>query len=353
MSHLFMIVTRDRMSMHINDKGPDGVEVEVPEEVLAWIDAGLPAPAPRGVTLWLDETPAHKELFEEYLRVWELSAAPFPPPGLWERVRSEIAEGRKLEAEWNGGGRSTRARLTWWRGPLAAAALVMLGLAPGLLWPRLQAKLGSRGQEVVIETPAGAMTTVALSEGITVRLNAASKLTFRQEGGHVGEVRLDGEAYFTVPHDPKRLFRVVTSAGVVRDIGTEFNVRARDGAVAVTVAEGEVELEAVGRAVRVQAGEESSARIGSPPTPARPADLAANQAWLEGAAVFRNQTLGVIAAELERRHGVPFIVAPSLRETRVTATIRGRTAEAAAQVICSVVAVRCRAAGEGWVIGDR
>jgi|GEM_PF-759155 len=339
------------MSTFIEDKCPDGGGIEMPEEVLAWIAVGMPAPAPRGVTLWLQESAAHEALFEEYLRVWELSAAPAPPPGLWERVRAQLGEGggaERPEVEL-----PVRRWRRWWRRPLAAAALITLGLMPGLFWPRLRAAMNGPA-EVVIETPAGSMTTVALTDGVTVQLNAASRLTFQQRGdARVTEVRLDGEAYFVVPHDPGRLFKVVTNAGVVRDIGTEFNVRARDGGVVVTVAEGEVELEAVGQVVRVRAGEESSARIGRAPTPARPTDLAASQAWLEGTAVFRDETLGAIAAELERRHGVPFIVAPSLRETRVTATIRGRTAEAAAQVICSVVAARCKPAGEGWVIGEK
>src|SRR5690606_39397339 len=79
--------------------------------------------------------------------------------------------------------------------------------------------------------------------GIRVRLNAATRLTYLETRGRVEDASLEGEAFFQVEHDPSRPFRVHTAAGVISDLGTEFNVRARNDRVDVVVTEGVVALE--------------------------------------------------------------------------------------------------------------
>lgn len=324
----------------------DATDERIPEAASAWVGSGSPEPKPAAVEEWLAESPTHEAVLLELEEIWDLTRAPTPPPGIWDEVRRRMDEDRAPAARGSSPEDPRGRRL------LATAALVVLGLGLGLLWPRVQAAFGPAPELVEVEVPAGATTNLVLPGGVTARLNSASRLAYLPDAKVVEEVTLEGEAYFTVAHDPDRVFRVVTDAGVIRDLGTEFNVYSREGAVTVAVAQGEVELEAAGHAVRVREGEESTAHEGRSPEPVRPADLGAVTAWLEGAIVFQDEPLSSIAAELEHRYGVRFIVAPSLEERRVTATVRGVTAEKAARLICSVVQTRCQSLGDGWIIGD-
>lgn len=78
-----------------------------------------------------------------------------------------------------------------------------------------------------ITTPRGGQYALALADGTKVWLNAASSLTFPTAfTGEDRTVVLQGEAYFEVVHSAAHPFRVRTSAAVIEDIGTRFNVMA-------------------------------------------------------------------------------------------------------------------------------
>lgn len=282
------------------------------------------------------------ELPAEVRAALSMLAAP-PGPDDLDRLRARIAE--DLEAP-----SSAPVRRFGWRvAVVAAAAGLVIGLGLGRAVGRIG---GANVGPVALEVPAGATTLVQLADGVTFHVNSASTLAYRVAGRTV-EVELDGEAFFSVAEGSRHDLRVITEAGEVRDIGTEFNVLARDGRVRVTVAEGAVELGASGRVVRVEAGEESWAEAGSQPAEPRKADLAMARAWREGIVMIRDEPLGAAAAELERRYGVPFEVAEALRDRRITATIRARTPDGAATVVCMTVRARCEPAGEGWRISPR
>ena len=73
----------------------------------------------------------------------------------------------------------------------------------------------------------GSIAEVVLADGSTVRLNALTTLTYREdpETGH-RLVSLEGEAYFDVVHDEERPFIVEAGDLTLIDLGTQFNVQA-------------------------------------------------------------------------------------------------------------------------------
>lgn len=74
-----------------------------------------------------------------------------------------------------------------------------------------------------------------LSDGTEVHLNASSTLRFPFIfAGHTREVYLEGEAYFTVAHNPKQPFIVHTGTTSVIALGTAFNVNSYDNNVITT-----------------------------------------------------------------------------------------------------------------------
>ncbi len=322
---------------------PDEMEESgagLPEEVVQWLEAGCPPP-PDAVRAWLRV--AGEDEAEALARIWELSKAPDPPPGLANLLGQIDAEERAA---------ATRRRRGW-AVPLRAAAVLVIGLGLGLLWPRVRDPFLPASPPVVLEVPDAATAALELPGGIRVRLNAATRLTYLETRGRVEDVSLEGEAFFQVEHDPSLPFRVHTAAGVISDLGTEFNVRARNDRVDVVVTEGVVALEGEGRTVTVEAGRKARAVAGSPPSDPEPASASAI-AWTEGRLVAVDEPLAEIAAEFSRRYGVRVTVRPELAAARATVTI-GRTADARAaiQAICAAVAARCTETGGGWTIEKR
>lgn len=77
-----------------------------------------------------------------------------------------------------------------------------------------------------VKVPYGAKSSIMLTDGTEVILNAGSKLEYTSLfGRQAREVSLEGEAYFKVTKNPKRPFIVNTSGLTVKAYGTEFNVK--------------------------------------------------------------------------------------------------------------------------------
>jgi len=79
-----------------------------------------------------------------------------------------------------------------------------------------------------VTTKAGSKTKITLPDGTKVWLNADSKLTYPNDFQHIPkrEVTLVGEAYFRIKHDAEHPFVIHTKGLTVKDIGTEFNLKA-------------------------------------------------------------------------------------------------------------------------------
>jgi len=92
-----------------------------------------------------------------------------------------------------------------------------------------------------IAVPAGSEYTVTLSDGTKVWLNSESTLEYPIVFSSIRNVRLQGEAYFEVTHNPHAPFVVHALEVQVRVLGTKFNVSAYHAEhISVTLVEGKV-----------------------------------------------------------------------------------------------------------------
>ena len=81
-----------------------------------------------------------------------------------------------------------------------------------------------------------------LSDGTLVHINQNSEIAFIEKKG-VRELKLKGEAYFEVVHKDEQPFVITVNNVLIKDIGTEFNVKSlQNGDVEVTVDGGEVQF---------------------------------------------------------------------------------------------------------------
>lgn len=92
------------------------------------------------------------------------------------------------------------------------------------------AKIALKENLKIQQTPKGRKSTIMLSDGTTVIMNADTRLKYPQLfTGATREVYLTGEAFFDVKHDAKKPFIIHTDKINIRVLGTQFNVKSYPG----------------------------------------------------------------------------------------------------------------------------
>ncbi|THD77235.1 MAG: DUF4880 domain-containing protein [Phenylobacterium sp.] len=183
--------------------------------------------------------------------------------------------------------------------PLAAglAAAVWLGVQPHPQPP------------AIYQTAPGEVRQLALADGTAVRLNVASRLAVTLSADARRVQMADGEAAFDVAHDAARPFLIQVGDRQVRVVGTEFDLRHRDGELRLTVRRGVVELRPAdapdAAPARVTLGQQLTHRDGE--TGVQLAAVEADDAfgWTTGQLVYRDRPLSEVAADLSRRFASP------------------------------------------------
>lgn len=182
---------------------------------------------------------------------------------------------------------------------------------------------------VEVSAPIGSITTVKLSDGTNVHLNYGSTIAYpRVFTGNKRELKLTGEGFFEVAHNPQMPFTVKAHGLNVRVLGTKFNVRAYSGqnVVSTTLVEGKVELEQA-------AGSGSGKQLGAM-NPGQHVDYFRDSGkmtssvgnvekytgWKDGLLVFENSDIEEVADRLGRKFNVDFKVDESLNDLTYTVT---------------------------------
>lgn len=267
---------------------------------------------------WVQSDLAHRKLFDELSDAWnatgDVRALDLDVSDAWGALSDCIDEADEdkphaLRPNATSEVRSERTAKTASRRPwqrlfqVAGGVALVVGVAV-LVW------MGPDSESHVIAADRGERSSFELIDGTHVDLNADSKLTVSPEFGQgMRAVRLDGEAYFDVPHVEGRPFRVETLEGVVRVVGTAFNVMAYadEKQVQVAVAEGRVALNVQSSAQAAQTdtvllepkqfGIMADRRL----LELRDGiDLGPLTAWREGRLVFEDAPFSEVVRRLER-----------------------------------------------------
>ena len=160
-------------------------------------------------------------------------------------------------------------------------------------------------------------------------------------------MRLSGEAYFTVAHDPRRQLYVRTASAVIKDVGTAFNVRAVLGTARtdVSVVDGVVALRNAQGATSSPVLELRAGNTGRVEGTAAPKLSPAAQnddalAWTRGELIFRDTRLSEVASELYRWYGLQVSIPdPALATRTLSAHFAGEPAEAVLTVIARTLGI--------------
>jgi transmembrane sensor len=165
------------------------------------------------------------------------------------------------------------------------------------------AKPGSATNEYnTLTNPRGSyVTTLTLSDGTKVWLNAGSSITYPVAfDEHHREVKITGEAYFEVKHDAKRPFKVTTERQTIEDIGTSFNVNAYpdENETKTTLIEGSITI----NKKIIRPGEQTITTNTESKT--TKADIESTMAWKNGQFILKGTDLTQLLKQISRWYDV-------------------------------------------------
>lgn len=233
---------------------------------------------------WLAASPQNRPAYQAALAVWhEFDAAA-------QAVQVELASPARRRATTQG---PSRRWLVGAGGVGIAASLAAVVLPTVSSGPAIQALVTQRGQR----------QRFTLADGSTVDLNAETRLRVMFERSERRVALDEGEAIFDVVSDKSRPFTVAAGGRLVRVVGTQFDVRNRQGALSVTVARGKVEVRPSTSGDRVYALTPGQ-RLDVSATGVEQAqfvDPAETFSWRAGRLVYRGEPLSEVVADLNRQ----------------------------------------------------
>ncbi|MCA6074525.1 FecR family protein [Fulvivirga sedimenti] len=183
------------------------------------------------------------------------------------------------------------------------------------------------------QTRAGEALSFYLPDSTQVDMNAESSVSYsKNEWQAQRTVNLQGEAYFDVI--PGSVFDVNTSNGIIRVVGTEFNIRSRDNYFEVTCYEGKVsvirgktaELLTPGERVRVFNGQLTLDKIELEP--------ARNGIQRYEESHFKSVPLFAVVDELSRQFDIEIELNNQKRDIVFTGAFTHENLELALRAVC-------------------
>lgn len=222
--------------------------------------------------------------------------------------RAKLAEAnRRIDALERPAAR--KVRLGVWRRMAAVAALVVL--VAGVEYVVLESRFGRHTDSVCLVTARNSKGEFELPDGSRVWLNGNSRLTYPESfDAEHRSVRLDGEAFFRVKHDPQHPFRVDMETMQVEVLGTEFDARHRSGSrYAETILQsGRIRVHIPGLSDPLLLRPDERLLFDRQTGRARVLAVAATDysSWTANRLVFNNKSLSTILVNLERWYNVRF-----------------------------------------------
>lgn len=242
---------------------------------------------------WLAASPANIDAYDRLERIWvELEADP-------DAFRRAPVSLRPAPRRTDRPANRAATRRAWLAGAGAIAATVVVAFAVA----------NRPADTLILRAAPGQTRQFNLADGTRINLNAGSVLRV-ELGRDARRVSMaDAEAVFDVAHDARRPFLITSGDREVRVVGTMFNLRQRDGRMALSVRRGVVEVRPAGasqaKATRVTIGQQLTHVTGGGSTLSRGEGADAAFAWTSGQLIYRGQPLSEVAADLSRRFGTP------------------------------------------------
>ncbi len=218
----------------------------------------------------------------------------------WENLRKETF-GKTVTLLSSAKSAEPASLKSWYRRWVVAASIALVA-ALGFWMQRYVLN-----PTIVHQTIYGQHKTIALPDSSTVKLNANSRLTYRQKNPR--KVWLDGEAFFHVVKKPATgaNFQVLTNDLTVEVLGTTFNVIEKEYRTEVVLEDGVVKLNLrrdFDPELYLESGEMASfSAKTSEKVEKRPVESRPLTSWKDGVLQFDDVPLGQVMDRIEEIYG--------------------------------------------------
>ncbi len=311
-------------------------------KLLQYLKEELSEQEKQRVEQWLEQDSRNRDSLDELKKVWIETGKLKPAPVAvdtsmaWSKMSQRIDLHEKENTEQKEKG-ITVSIVVRYSMRIAAVLVFAFGLFKIIIQPNFPA------EEVLL---AGNNVTVSdtLPDGSFIALNSGSKLTYPDKfKKRERKVKLEGEGFFEVDHQPKKPFVIEAGDANVRVLGTSFNVKAYPNAdVEVSVAEGTVQLFRIDditgdtSSVILNAGEKGWLKKASL-HPMKNGILKPDAIfWLNKMLIFKKTELHKVFQILEKHYNVSINVSDSTIDScRLTATFRNEKVGSIMDVIAA------------------
>lgn len=253
---------------------------------------------------WVSASPENKKTFEEVRTIFEAFEASkqtkkYDAEKAW--IDFDIWLEMQKRSERTVKIRKLRTEI------LKYAAIVIFAVSLGIGVSYFRTAEHTELQELTFNVPYGHRSSVTLGDGTKVQLNSGSEIQVVLGHSNKRSLKLSGEAWFEVAHDPQRPFVVETERFSVAVLGTSFNIKSypEDIKSHFYLSEGSVQLSnRLGEGLLLQPRQYVSVTD----------DMGFSQimeplehsvtSWRDGKYYFRQETLGEIAKLIRRAYGL-------------------------------------------------
>jgi len=291
-------------------------------------------------TAWLEADPAHGRAYEKVEDADEDFGEAFAEVCPTQADISEPDPALAAEND-NAPARSRR----WWIERNAIAASIAIAIFVGL-------GIMQTGNSYTVATAPGQTRTVTLETGDRIELNGATELTLDHDLPRFAVIE-QGEATFTVQHDPDAPFIVQIGENRVEDLGTVFNIARGPTGIRVAVAEGTVVYNPDRQAVKLTAGQSLRDAADATELVVRPVEPGAVGSWRTGRLSYVAAPMAEVASDLSRAIGKDVILAPELSDRPFSGTI---TVDANRQQmfgdLADLLDLQVSQDERGWILAD-
>lgn len=219
-----------------------------------------------------------------------------------------------------------------------AASILLVALALSGVYYSIY---GPQHNKIVVNNsaPDADHKIIKLPDGSSVFLRSGSVLNYPKVFGKTREVKLEGEGFFDIKHDPTRPFVVSSGNLTTTVLGTAFNIRAlpNDDHIVVTVTRGRVQVQDGERILGVIAADEQiTFNVKELEADVEKVESREVVAWMDKDIYFDDITMEEAIARLEERFGATIeIASDKVKTCQFTATfVRGETLDEVLEVIC-------------------
>jgi ferric-dicitrate binding protein FerR (iron transport regulator) len=242
-----------------------------------------------------------------------------------QRLQEKLRDNKKVKEKLPSIGRKRPSKQKWIPYAVAVGIILIFSLLFVLkTW-------NSSPHLKTIRTAYGQMDSVKIGVGSFIVLNANSTLRYNRAKTEKSDRRiiLSGEAYFSIKHRPGRTLKIVTDDGIIKDVGTKFDVNTRNNKTRVALVEGQVKIiskdtSAAAQNSYVMHPGELATLSGSIKsiTVQKKVDLNIYTSWIHNIMSFNHTPFKEIIKKIESTYGKKVIVKdPKLLNEEITGSI--------------------------------